>query len=462
MSFKIRRKLMGAFLVMLMPLVVLIGINRYNQRMIQLAIHKVEDMHKKISSLSDLQIALNMLIMPPNDYLITGDISERVEFNHIITEIEGHLLDISTTMRCNKCHEITNEMVKKLYRVEPKSFWSEEMASVKGIMDGLQIVKEKGEKIFKIEKPLGSMEGVVLMKEMDAMARNLIREDILKHKKEDEKELISAVKDSERVWRMSWYMMIGGFALSVSMGLFFAFFYSGFFVRPIEAIHNGADKIAAGDFKTRLDIRTGDEIEQLSNAMNEMAAQLDNFYATLEQRIEERTRELKETADRLNEAQRIAHIGSWELNLLNNILTWSDEIYRIFEIDPKRVVASYEAFLDTVHPEDRASVDFAYTNSVKTKTLYAIDHRLVFSDGRIKYVHEQCETFYDKDGKPLCSVGTVQDITERKKAEDKIMEQLDFLKRFEKVAIDREFRIKELRDENDLLKKMIGEMEGKA
>jgi PAS domain S-box-containing protein len=129
---------------------------------------------------------------------------------------------------------------------------------------------------------------------------------------------------------------------------------------------------------------------------------------------------LKKSVSRLNEAQRIAHIGSWELDIVNNILTWSDEIYQMFEIDPKRFGASYESFLDAIHPDDRDAVNFAYTNSIKTRTPYAIDHRLRFADGRIKYVHEECETFYDADDKPLLSIGTVQDITERKLAEMEI------------------------------------------
>ncbi|MBF8250469.1 MAG: PAS domain S-box protein, partial [Deltaproteobacteria bacterium] len=327
--------------MMLIPLAVLIGINRYNQRVIHLATHKVEDIHKEISSLSDLQIALNMLIMPPNDYLITGDISERVEFNHIITEIEGHLLNISTTMRCNKCHEITDEMVKKLYRVESESFWSEEMASVKEIMDGLQIVKEKGEKIFKIEKPVGSTEGAMLMKEMDAMARNLIKEDILKHKKKDEKELISAIKESERLWRMSWFMMIGGFALSVSMGLFFAFFYSGFFVRPIKKLHHGADAIAGGDFKSRVDVKTGDELEQLANGMNEMAAQLDALYSNLNVMVEEKTKELKESEERFRVIAETAADAIITMKRPGIVTLWNKSAERIFGYTADEVMGKY-------------------------------------------------------------------------------------------------------------------------
>jgi PAS domain S-box-containing protein len=122
----------------------------------------------------------------------------------------------------------------------------------------------------------------------------------------------------------------------------------------------------------------------------------------------------------LKEAQRIGRLGSWELDIINNRLTWSDEIFRIFEIDPNEFGASYEAFINAIHPDDREKVDSAYSNSLKTRTPYAIDHRLRFSDGRIKYVLEQCETFYDPDGKPLRSVGIVLDITDRKQAEEEI------------------------------------------
>ncbi len=126
---------------------------------------------------------------------------------------------------------------------------------------------------------------------------------------------------------------------------------------------------------------------------------------------------LKHSETSLAEAQRIAHLGSWELDLATNKLTWSDEIYRIFEIDPQQFGASYEAFLDAIHPDDRAMVDRAYTESVKRRVPYDIVHRLSFKDGRIKYVHERCETTYDAAGAPLRSLGTVQDITERKLAE---------------------------------------------
>lgn len=126
---------------------------------------------------------------------------------------------------------------------------------------------------------------------------------------------------------------------------------------------------------------------------------------------------LRRSEHGLAEAQRIAHLGNWDLDLVNDVLTWSDEIYRIFEIDPTKFGASYEAFLDRIHPDDREMVNRAYSESVKNKIPYDIVHRLLMKDGRVKYVNEKCETYYDENGRPLRSAGTVHDITDRHTAE---------------------------------------------
>ena len=123
------------------------------------------------------------------------------------------------------------------------------------------------------------------------------------------------------------------------------------------------------------------------------------------------------SAIRLNEAQRLAKVGSWELNLLTGNLVWSDEIFNIFEIDKKKFEATYEAFLKAIHPDDRDKVNQAYTDSLVSRKTYEISHRLQMSDGTIKYVHETCESFFDHAHKPTRSVGTVQDVTEIKLAE---------------------------------------------
>ncbi|MCP5124064.1 MAG: PAS domain S-box protein [Gammaproteobacteria bacterium] len=126
---------------------------------------------------------------------------------------------------------------------------------------------------------------------------------------------------------------------------------------------------------------------------------------------------LRKSEQDLQEAQHIAKVGSWELDVPNNRLSWSDEIFRLFELDPTHFGASYDAFLDAIHPEDREVVNKTYTDSLQTRQPYNIRHRLRMADGRIKHVHEQCQTDFDETGNPLRSVGTVQDVTELVQAE---------------------------------------------
>lgn len=126
----------------------------------------------------------------------------------------------------------------------------------------------------------------------------------------------------------------------------------------------------------------------------------------------------KDTSDELNEAQRLAMLGSWTLDLRDNHLKWSPEIFHIFELSPEKFEASYEAFLNAIHPDDRDLVNNAYQDSVAQRRPYDIVHRLMFSDGRLKYVRERCETLYDEEGTPILSRGTVQDITKLQEIEE--------------------------------------------
>lgn len=128
---------------------------------------------------------------------------------------------------------------------------------------------------------------------------------------------------------------------------------------------------------------------------------------------------LRESEWRLKRTQEIAHLGSWELDLVNDRLTWSDEVYRIFGLEPQQFAATYEAFLEAVHPDDRIAVDAAYSGSIQAGLdTYEMEHRVIRrSTGEIRIVHEKCEHFRDQDGRIVRSIGMVHDITERKLAE---------------------------------------------
>lgn len=125
----------------------------------------------------------------------------------------------------------------------------------------------------------------------------------------------------------------------------------------------------------------------------------------------------KRSENQLKKAQRLAQIGNWELNHINGTLYWSDEVFSIFELDPSQFQPDYQSFLKQVHPDDRRQVDDSFASSLVNKESYSLDHRVIMPDGAMKYVHETCETLYDPSGQPLRSLGTVQDITNRKLVE---------------------------------------------
>lgn len=139
-------------------------------------------------------------------------------------------------------------------------------------------------------------------------------------------------------------------------------------------------------------------------------------------RIMDAEKELRETVDLLKRTQELARIGSWVLDLNTGRLTWSDETYRIFGLVPRDFTATYKAFLDLVHPEDRAAVDGAYTASLREeRSGYQMEHRIFKKDtGEIRYVQERCVHERDSEGRILRSVGMVFDITEEKAAGDAI------------------------------------------
>lgn len=129
----------------------------------------------------------------------------------------------------------------------------------------------------------------------------------------------------------------------------------------------------------------------------------------------------------LKRAQSLAQMGSWEWNIPTGELHWSDEIFSLFGIPVDPVGTSYSAFLDRVHPDDRALVEEAVRRAIEEGADYEVDHRIVRSDGEIRFVHESGEVERDRAGVPLRMRGIVQDVTRSRAVERSATRNRDML-----------------------------------
>jgi PAS domain S-box-containing protein len=128
----------------------------------------------------------------------------------------------------------------------------------------------------------------------------------------------------------------------------------------------------------------------------------------------------------LAQAQRIAHVGSWEWQVDSGEVRWSDELYRVFGLSPREFEPSLQSYLERVHPADRKQVEELVQNAIATRSPLCYQCRIVRADGDVRALEARGEVLLDDHGSPERMLGTVQDITERRNAE----EQLAVLSRF--------------------------------
>jgi PAS domain S-box-containing protein len=132
-------------------------------------------------------------------------------------------------------------------------------------------------------------------------------------------------------------------------------------------------------------------------------------------------KQLELESARLIEAQAVANVGSWEVELPSLEITWTDQTHRIFETDPLHFRPKRQDFVELVHPEDRAKVDAAFKASLEKRAPSKVEYRIVPANGRVKVLEEHWKVIQDEQGRPVRLIGTCQDITERKHAETALL-----------------------------------------
>jgi PAS domain S-box-containing protein len=184
--------------------------------------------------------------------------------------------------------------------------------------------------------------------------------------------------------------------------------------RPLAQLDARAQALARGEFGYEVELRGNDELADLARAFNYADQQLHKLYDD----IKRSEAYLAESKDRLEEAQRIAHVGYWERDLVTDCITWSDETYRIFGLRPQEDPIDLAALRQKIHPEDWKFVSRALDAALGEGARYNIDYRVLRPTGELRIVHSTGDVKRDASGRPYQMFGTVQDITDRKRAEE--------------------------------------------
>ena len=151
---------------------------------------------------------------------------------------------------------------------------------------------------------------------------------------------------------------------------------------------------------------------------------------TLKRLVGEQHRRISESERQLADAQRIAHLGSWQWDLPSGEMRWSEELFRICGLEPVAGPAHYQAFLEQIHPEDRAALGRAIRQAVQSRRpMEAHFCRIVRPDGTLRILRVEAEAVLDDTGEPVSVLGTCLDVTELKQAEDEIRSLTDDLER---------------------------------
>src|ERR1700746_3833069 len=154
----------------------------------------------------------------------------------------------------------------------------------------------------------------------------------------------------------------------------------------------------------------------------------------LQKTLEELSRDLQESKARLEEAQRIAHVGHYYWNLIENRVIWSDELYRIYGLSPQEGPIDMAMVREMIHPEDRELVFRAAEEALQGEVPADIEHRLVRPNGEIRTIHSVGTVKRDASGKAYEMFGTAQDITDRKRSEEALKRSQFYLSEGQRIA----------------------------
>lgn len=206
--------------------------------------------------------------------------------------------------------------------------------------------------------------------------------------------------------------------LGIGVAGFISWYLAGILARPIQAVVDSARRVPQGNPISHVSTSQRflpPELRELMGSFNQMVDE-----------IQEKNTIMEETTTRLEEAQRIAHVGNWELDVDNDILWCSDEFYRICNITPSEFQNNYQSLMKLVHPEERRLFEKSIKYALEKGARFNIEHRILLPSGQECYVHHEGTVTNPNDSSTQRLVGIIHDITERKQYEDQLIKQANF------------------------------------
>ena len=184
------------------------------------------------------------------------------------------------------------------------------------------------------------------------------------------------------------------------------------YLREYGSIHNSVTRLRRIDGAELWGMET---VNLIRNELGEPEVIQGTLIDFTERKLAEQA--LLQSESRLEEAQRLAHVGSWTWDVATRILTWSDEMCRIYGVAPAHHRPSYDDFIERVHPEDRSAVSASIAQALKEPHLRSSEIRIIWPDGQVRHVLDQSACMVDKNGSVIGLAGATQDITGRKQDE---------------------------------------------
>ena len=197
--------------------------------------------------------------------------------------------------------------------------------------------------------------------------------------------------------------------------------------RPLARLDARAQALARGEFGYEVELQGNDELADLARAFDYADQQLHKLYDD----IKRSEAYLAESKAKLEEAQRIAHVGYWEWDLLTNRVNWSDETYRIYGLQPQEGSVDLATVRERIDPEDwRRGMEEALGGGAR----FNAECRVFRPTGEVRIAHFQGDVKRDASGRPCQMFGTVQDITDRKRAEEALQQSQFYLNEGQRLA----------------------------